>query len=61
MDHKFMVFGHSYLPNDAEFDMTETPSRKTQYVYVSGDYKETTMNANRICPKFDVIEIKNSD
>jgi len=32
IDHKFMVSGHSYLPNDRDFGSVETARRRTQHL-----------------------------
>lgn len=34
IDHKFVVFRHSFLPNDAEFGFIEAASRKKQPISV---------------------------
>lgn len=46
-DHKFMVSGHSFLPNDAHFGMIEAASRRREHIYIPGVWKETIMNAKR--------------
>lgn len=56
-----MMLDHSFLPNDAEFDLIEAVSRRKQHIYVPGDWKESIMNAKRKCLKFEVIKVKNSD
>lgn len=33
VDHKFMVFGHSYLPSDREFGIIEGASKKKKFIY----------------------------
>ena len=38
VDHKFMLSGHSYLPNDRDFGAIEKASRKTQHVFVPEDW-----------------------
>jgi len=37
IDHKFMVSGHSYLPNDRDFASIENSKRRTQVVYVPSE------------------------
>lgn len=32
IDHKFMVSGHSFLPNDADFGSIETATRRKEYI-----------------------------
>lgn len=61
IDHKLMVSGHSFLPIDAEYGLIEAASHKKQYIYIPEGWKETIMNTKRSCPKFDVIEVENSD
>lgn len=57
-----MVLDHSFLLNDVEFDLTDAASRKRNNIYVPEGWKETSiMNAKRGYPKFDDIEVKNSD
>ena len=34
IDHRFMVSGHSSLPNNRDFGSSEKAARRTQYVYV---------------------------
>ena len=38
VDHKFMLSGHSYLPNDRDFGSIEKASRRTQHVFVPKDW-----------------------
>ena len=38
VDHKFMLSGHSYLPNDRDFGSIEKASRRTQHVFVPEDW-----------------------
>ena len=35
VDHKFMVSGHSFLPNDRDFGLIETKIKKSNYTYLS--------------------------
>ena len=37
VDPKFMLSGHSYLPNDRDFRAIEKVSRRTQHVFVPED------------------------
>lgn len=37
IDHKFLVSGHSYLPNVADFGVIETKSRKKEFMFGSKD------------------------
>ncbi|KAJ4436131.1 hypothetical protein ANN_18758 [Periplaneta americana] len=61
IDHKFMVSGQSFLPNGAHFGLIGAASCKKGHIYVPEDWKETIMNAKTKCPKFCVIDVKNSD
>lgn len=38
IDHKFLLSGHSYLPNDADFGIIEMALRKMNFVYTPQDY-----------------------
>ena len=38
VDHKFMISGHSYRPNDRDFGSIEKANRKTQHVFVHDDW-----------------------
>ena len=37
IDQKFMVSGHSYLPNDRDFGIIESAKRRSQHIYVPHD------------------------
>lgn len=60
VDHKFMVSGHSYLPNDRDFSNIENAMRKSQVIYVPSDWyhlvSECLWNNT-----FEVIEMKVDD
>ncbi|KAJ4429628.1 hypothetical protein ANN_21829 [Periplaneta americana] len=58
IDHKFMVSGHSFLPNDADFGLIEKAASKTQYVYGPEDWFNVVKSAKRKEPKFEVIVMK---
>ena len=36
IDHKFLISGHSYLPNDADFGIIEMALRKKNFLYTTG-------------------------
>ncbi len=38
IDHKFMVSGHSYLPNDRDFGSIEKANRRTPLIFVPEDW-----------------------
>ena len=50
IDHKFMISGHSYLPNDRDFGSIETARRKTQHIFVPEDWCDLVQNARRKNP-----------
>ena len=60
IDHKFMVSGHSYLPNDRDFGSIEKASRRTQHVYVPDDCCTLFEKARRNNP-FHVTKMKIED
>ena len=41
IDRKFLVFGHSFLPNDRDFGVIEMAWRKNKLMYVPQDFYET--------------------
>ena len=60
IDHKFMISGHSYLPNDRDFGSIEKANRRTQHVYVPEDWCNLVENARRQ-NAFHVIRITTED
>ena len=60
VDHKFMVSGHSYLPNDRDFGSIEKASRRTQHVYVPDDWCTLVEKSRRNNP-FHVTKMKIED
>ena len=60
VDHKFMISGHSYLPNDRDFGSIESARRRTQHVFVPEDWRTLIRNARRK-NAFSVREMKNED
>ena len=38
IDHKFLLSGHSYLPNDADFGIIEMALRKKNILHTPHDY-----------------------
>jgi len=42
IDHKFLVSGHSYLPNNADFNIIEMALRKKNFLYTPQDYYDVT-------------------
>ncbi|CAG5051734.1 unnamed protein product [Parnassius apollo] len=61
IDHKFLVSGHSYLPNDGEFGIIESASRRHGQIYSPDQWIEIMKTAKRKEPHFVVTEIKNSE
>ena len=60
IDHKFMVVGHSYLPNDRDFGSIESSRLKAQHIYVPSDWADLIRKARRKNP-FQVIEMSSDD
>ena len=56
VDHKFMLSGHSYLPNDRDFGTIEKKNRKTQVVYVPDVWCTLVEEARRKNP-FEAIRM----
>ena len=61
IDHKFLISGHSYLPNDGDFGIIEKASRKISHIYTPKDWMDIVRESKKKPPKFEVIEMKNSD
>ena len=47
VDQKFMIVGHSYLPNDRDFGSIETERRKHNTVFVPEEWSDLILNARR--------------
>ena len=60
IDHKFMVSGHSYLPNDRDFGSIEKVSRHAQSVYTPEDWF-TLVETARKKYAFQVVRMTQSD
>ena len=60
IDHKFMVSGHSYLPNDRDFGNIEIAQNKTTHIYVPEDWERVVRQARRKNP-FQVFKMKLED
>ena len=50
VDHKFMLSGHSFLPNDRDFGAVEKASRMTQHIFVPEDWYMLVERARRKNP-----------
>ena len=60
IDHKFMVSGHSYLPNDRDFGSIETAKRRIQHVFVPADWESLIHNCRKK-NAFTVRQMKRED
>jgi len=56
INHKFMVSGHSYLPNDADFGIIERQTNKCSELYVPEQWHEIIEKCNRKNP-FTVVRM----
>ena len=50
IDHKFMVSGHSYLPNDCDFGGIEGARHRLSHLYVPEEWGELVRKAHRVNP-----------
>lgn len=57
VDHKFLLSGHSFLPNDRDFGVVEMAIRKNNFFYIPQDYYEVIANCRKQ-NKFIVHEMK---
>ena len=57
VDHKFMVSGHSYLPNDRDFSLIEHASHHTFLVFVPEDWC-TLVEKARFKNPFEVMRME---
>ena len=55
IDLKLLVSGHSFLPNDSEFGVIESSSKKIQNIFVPDDWFDLIKNAKRKKPRFNTI------
>ena len=60
VDHKFMISGHSYLPNDRDFGSIEKENRKTQHIFIPDDWCTLIQNARHKNP-FVVTKMSTND
>ena len=56
IDHKFLVSGHSFLPNDADFGVIERTTKKSA-LYVPDQWYNAIRSCKRSNP-FEVVEMK---
>ena len=47
IDHKFMLSGHSYLPNDCDFGGIEAARRRRSTIFIPEDWYTLVENARR--------------
>ena len=60
IDHKFMISGHSYLPNDRDFGNIEKANHRTQHIFVPDDWCTLVKKARRNNP-FHVTKMEMGD
>lgn len=60
IDHKFMVSGHSFLPNDRDFSSVETARRKRDHIYLPEHWYELIRTARHNNP-FHVCVMEPTD
>lgn len=56
INHKFMVSGHSYLPNDSDFGIIEKATRKASDIFIPGQWCTIIEKCNKKNP-FSVIQM----
>lgn len=61
IDFKFMVSGHSFLPNDTDFGVIERESRKHQFIYGPNVWYEIIESAKKKEPKFKVERMNRTE
>ncbi|CAG9773484.1 unnamed protein product [Ceutorhynchus assimilis] len=60
LDLKFLVSGHSFLPNDADFGVVEKASRKHSQIHGPEDWIDIVKGAKRTRP-FQVFQMKRTE
>ena len=60
VDHKFMISGHSYLTNNRDFGSIEKANRRTQHVFIPGEWCTLVENARTKNP-FQVVRMSQED
>lgn len=60
VDHKFMIPGHSYLPNDQDFGVIEQVKHHHPHIYIPQEWYELVRTAYRSNP-FRVVEMETKD
>ena len=61
IDLKFLVSGHSFLPNDPEFGVIEASSKKCQNIFVPEDWFDLIKNATKKKPRFNIIQMQRNE
>lgn len=59
IDHKFLVTGHTYLPNDADFGIIEASVQKTQFIYTASEWYQKVKESKK--DPFGVHELNLAD
>lgn len=54
---KFMVSGHSFLPNDTDFGVIERESKKHPFIYGPNEWFQIIKSAKKKNPLFKVIKM----
>lgn len=57
---KFLVSGHSYLPNDSDFAIIESRAKKNQNIFSPDDWYDVIRTCNKTAP-FHLIQITHQD
>lgn len=60
IDHKFLVSGHSYLPNDQDFGLVEKNKKHYKNIYVPNDWVQVVLETKKKNP-FRVVVMSSSD
>lgn len=60
IDHKFLISGHSFLPNDRDFGVVEMALKKNNLLFVPQDYYKIIKNCRK-GNNFIVTEMKQED
>jgi hypothetical protein len=60
IDRKFLVPGHTYLPNDRDFAVVETSNKKREHIYTPNQWYEVMRIARKKKP-FHVIQMTSKD
>lgn len=61
VDHKFLVSGHTFLPNDQDFGLVEKNKKFYKEIYVPDDWIKVIQTAKKKSPTFVVTELTASD